>query len=362
MAKNLMLRVRRRDVAVHADVDLQAAPITVLFGPSGSGKTSLLRCIAGLDRPDPGSRIVFDDQIWDDDRVHTPPQRRSIGFLFQDPALFPHLDVSRNVAYGLSAVPRRDRAARIETALEQVDAGHLRDRDPRTLSGGEAQRVALARALAPRPQLLLLDEPLSALDAPTRNRLQGQLRTWLLRAGLPAILVTHDRTEALATGDRIVVLIAGRVRQAGPPAEVFSRPIDPEVARVVDMETVAVGTCGDTSAGLLQVNVAGQLLTAVAPSPAPATGTEVLVCIRAEEVALQTPHAARFDSPRNHLTGVVRSVTADGPLVRIGLDVGFDLEAFVTRPTVEDLDLAPGAQVVAAVKAPAVHVVVRPPA
>jgi molybdate transport system ATP-binding protein len=227
------------------------------------------------------------------------------------------------------------------------------------LSGGEAQRVALARALAPAPRLLLLDEPLSALDSPTRTRLRGELRSSLLRAGRPALLVTHDRSEALALGDRIVVLVAGQIRQVGSPQEVFSRPADRQVADVVGMETVVAGHAGNSSDGLLTVEVAGVSLLAVAPEPAVATGVEVLVCIRAGEVALAAPGPRQQDSPRNHLHGVVRSVMDEGPLVRVTLDVGFALEAFVTRPTREELALTPGCPVVAVVKAPAVHVVPR---
>ncbi len=359
MASRLSLRIRRHILDVDVDLDLAAAPITVLFGPSGAGKTTLLRCVAGLDSVEAGSRIALDDSVWDDSRVHVPARKRRIGYLFQDHALFPHLDVSANVAFGLRGVPRRQRPGLVQAALAQAGAAHLASRDTRQLSGGEAQRVALARALAPAPQLLLLDEPLSALDSPTRAKLRGELRSALLAAGRPAVLVTHDRSEALALGDQIAVLVDGRVRQVGPPAEVFSRPADRDVADVVEMETVVSGLVGPTADGLVTVDVAGVRLVAVNHEPELAPGSPALVCIRAEEVALAAPGRRGEASPRNHLPGVVQSVADEGPLVRVSVDVGFTLEAFVTRPTREEMALAPGSPVVASVKAPAVHLVAR---
>ncbi|MCB0915194.1 MAG: ABC transporter ATP-binding protein [Actinobacteria bacterium] len=361
MAASLSVSLRHRILDLDLTLDLERAPVTVLFGPSGSGKTTLLRCLAGLDRP-ADARITFGGEVWDGPGRHLPARRRRIGYLFQEHALFPHLDVAANVGYGLVGMRRRDRPAAIEEALDRAGAGHLRDQPTRTLSGGEAQRVALARALAPQPQLLLLDEPLSALDAPTRARLRGQLRSWLVAAGVPAILVTHDRAEAMATGDRIAVMVDGEVRQVGAPAEVFSFPSDQLVADAVDMETVVPGVVLGTEQGLVGVDVSGTLVRAIAPTDPPDPGSDVLVCIRAEEVALQAVADHPRDSPRNHLVGHVRSVTPEGPLVRVLLDVGFPLQAFVTRPTRDDLGLAAGLPVVAAVKAPAVHLVPRTPA
>ncbi|MDD9205090.1 ATP-binding cassette domain-containing protein, partial [Georgenia sp. 10Sc9-8] len=198
---------------------LGGPPVTVLFGPSGSGKTTVLRVLAGLDRT-PGGRVVMDGTVWDDGaRHHLPARRRRVGYLFQDHALFPHLDVDANVAYGLVGVPRAERAGWVRAALRAADAGHLTGRRVAGLSGGEAQRVALARALAPSPQLLLLDEPLSALDGPTRAHLRAELRRILVAQAVPTVVVTHDRAEALALADRVVVLVDGRVRQTGTPAE-----------------------------------------------------------------------------------------------------------------------------------------------
>jgi len=352
----LIARVARHVLDVDLTLDLATSPITVIFGPSGAGKTTLLRCVAGLDRPEPGSRIVFDGEVWDEGGLHVPARRRRVGFLFQDHAIFPHLDVDRNVGYGLHVVPRQDRAARVRAALASAGAAHLAGRATRQLSGGEAQRVALARALAPHPRLLLLDEPLAALDAPTRARLRTELRTLLLDAGIPALVVTHDRTEALSLGDRIAVLTDGRLRQLGPVPDVFSRPASPAVAAVVETETVVPGhVIGPDDGGLTRVRVGtAELLAPPGPGPGP-----VLVCIRAEEVALEATTSDLRTSARNRMPARVVAITATGPLLRVDLDAGFPLAAYITRPAREELDLRCGSHVVAVVKAPAVHLIPR---
>lgn len=359
----LEVRVRRHVVDADLTLPLDGPPVTVLFGPSGAGKTTILRTLAGLDRS-PDSRVVLGGQVWDDGaRRFVPPRHRRVGYLFQDHNLFPHLSVEANVTYGLRALPRHARAARAAEALTAVGAAHLAHRRPAALSGGEAQRVALARALAPDPQLLLLDEPLSALDAPTRARLRTELRRILVRAGVPTVVVTHDRAEALALGDRVVVLIDGRPHQVGPAAEVFDRPLDADVARAVGVETATPAVVTATDGPLVRLDVAGTPLTALltgSPAVVPEVGDAVVVCIRAEDVALELPGHDRPSSPRNHLRGTVSTVAAEGPLVRVDLDVGFGLAAYITRPALEELGLRPGTEVIAAVKSPAVHLVARP--
>src|SRR5947199_7395898 len=187
-----------------------AFSLTVLFGPSGSGKSTTLRCLAGLDRPQRGT-IRFGDEIWSDAArgIFLPPQRRRIGYLFQDYALFPHLRVAQNIGYGLSKIATPERRQRIEEITALLRLAGLEDRHPRQISGGERQRVALARALVCRPRLLLLDEPLSALDAPLREQLRRELRRWLAQLAIPAVLVTHDRSEALSLSDYVVVFHNG---------------------------------------------------------------------------------------------------------------------------------------------------------
>jgi molybdate transport system ATP-binding protein len=202
---------------------------TVIFGPSGSGKSTLLRLLAGLDHgaaATPGrARVVFDGQPLSDTSAHVwlRPGHRKTALVTQQPALFPHLTVAKNVAYGLSHQDRSGRLARVNDMLDLVGARHLLDRSPQDLSGGEAQRVALARALAPGPQLLLLDEPFSALDGITSDALLDRLRVWALEHRMQTVLATHDATDAFATSAEVALLREGRLVSLGPAAEVLSQ-------------------------------------------------------------------------------------------------------------------------------------------
>jgi molybdenum ABC transporter ATP-binding protein len=365
MDRALSFDVERRfaggpTVRARAVLPLDEGRVTVLFGPSGAGKTTVLRALAGLERPDAGT-IDFDGERWLDAAAGTfvPPQARRVGVLFQEHALFPHLTVAANVAFGISALPRAERDARVAALAARLWVSDLLGRRPREISSGQAQRVALARAFAPLPRLLLLDEPLSALDAPTRDALRGELRELLEAAGIPVVLVTHDRTEALALGDRMLVLAGGAVRQAGPVHEVFSAPVDVEVARTVGTENVLPARVLAREGGLAVLAAGGLRLTGVDPGGAE---PEAYACVRAEEIVLEEPpgHAS---SALNRAAAVVSSRTDEGPLVRVGLDCGgVRLVALVTRRSAEALGIAPGKAVVASVKAPAVRVVPRAPA
>jgi molybdate transport system ATP-binding protein len=345
-------------VSARASWPLSGALVTVLFGPSGSGKTTVLRALAGLDRPDAGS-IHFDEETWFDAARGTflPPQARGVGLLFQEYALFPHLSVEGNVGYGLHRLPHAERKARVAALAERFGVAGLLSRQPAELSGGQRQRVALARALAPRPRLLLLDEPLSALDTPTREALRGELRHLLEQAGVPAIVVTHDRTEALALGDRLAVLVDGQVRQVGPVPEVFSAPADVDVARVVGTENVVAAQLVRREDGLVIVRTepGGAELVAVDPG---GTLGEVYACIRAEEVVLE-PASPHDSSAQNRLTGTITARREEGPLVRITVECGMKLVALVTRSSAERLALVTGKPVCAVVKAPCVRLVPR---
>ena len=329
-------------------IPLDRAPVTVLFGPSGSGKTTLLRMIAGLERPDArpdAGSIVFRGCTWFDAAraIHLPPQKRRAGFLFQDYALFPHLTIEENVAY----------AASRETARQLLDTfglAELASSKPRAISGGQQQRVALARALAARPALLLLDEPLSALDAPTRSRTRYELRRMLLTGGVPSIVVTHDRMEAVALGDWMAVMVNGRIRQTGPVQEVFRRPADPEVAESVGVENVLAAEIVGRESGLLVLDVGAIRIQCVDSGE---TGP-IFACIRAEDVAI-TRQMDQVSSARNRLAGCVRAVIPEGALARVELDCGFPLVALVTAQSAAELALAEGEHVSAVVKATSVH-------
>ena len=350
--------IRRHVVDARLDVPSDAL-VTVLFGPSGSGKTTILRCLAGLDDLD-GGWIRFRGTLWNDGtRMVVKARHRKVGYLFQDHALFPHLGVEANVAYGLRQAARAQRDGLVQQALAAAHADHLRGRTVRQLSGGEAQRVALARALAPRPDLLLLDEPLSALDAVTRTALRRDLRRILVEQQIPSIVVTHDRQEALALGDHVVLLVDGQVRQQGGAADVFDRPSDPAVAAVVGVETTHSAIVESIHDGTALLDVAGQRVRAAVDDDGLGPGDHVLACIRAEDVSLQLGHPDAVSSQRNQVDAVVRAVTVEGPLVRVDLDAGFPLASYVTRPAREDLDLHEGQAVVAVFKGQSVHLIRR---
>jgi molybdate transport system ATP-binding protein len=330
--------------------------VTVLFGPSGCGKTTVLRCLAGLERPESG-RIRYGDETWFDAsrQVFMRPQRRGIGFLFQDYALFPHLTVAANVGYGLQGMTAADRRRRVGELLGMLQLSGLDGRYPHQLSGGEQQRVALARAVALRPRLLLLDEPLSALDAPIREQLRRELRELLTKLSIPCFVVTHDRMEALALGDFVIVMDGGTVRQSGPIEEVFSRPADTMIARMVGVESIVPARVVSVEDGLATFAVGDVQLVAVAPAR---LNDAVYLCIRGEDVTIQRG-APEHTSARNRLPGRIVSLVSEGPTFRGELDCGFRLVAVVTKSAVEELGLHVGEQVMAVIKAPAIHVINR---
>ncbi len=333
------------------------ASTTVLFGASGSGKTTVLRCLAGLERPDDGY-IRFGDEFWVETgrKVFLPPQLRVLGFVPQDYALFPHLSVAHNIGYGLRQVTRGERATRLAETLRWLGLEGLERRRPAELSGGQRQRVALARALIRRPQLLLLDEPLSALDGPTRLRLRADLRHLLKQLAIPTVLVTHDRTEALALGDQLIVMDGGRILQRGPVHEVFSRPANLATAGIVAMETVQPARVLECKDGLVTLLIGQTKLVSLSP-PLPA-GSDVYACVRAEDVILVKGVPER-SSPRNCWPVIVRGLITEGPVVRIDLDGGFPLTAILTKQACEELALRPGEKMIALVKAPQIHLIQR---
>jgi molybdate transport system ATP-binding protein len=332
-----------RGPRVQASIRIEdSASTTILFGPSGSGKTTVLRCIAGLESITSG-RVVFDGIDW----TNVPPQKRPIGYLFQDYALFPHLRVRDNIGYA-----KNSRSA-VDSIASTLKIGDLLDRRPSELSGGQQQRVALARALARKPRLLLLDEPLSALDLSTRDFVRSELREILRSLGMPAIVVTHDWVDALTLGDRMVVISGGRALQAGVPQEVFARPQHPEVAAAVGVETLVAGKVLQREAGVARISVAGASLVAADSGD---DSPEVYVCIRGENVTLEKGRAEQ-SSARNHLQGRVMDIVPAGVLTKVTIDAGFELVALVTRQAVEDLALAKGSEIFAVFKASAVHLI-----
>ncbi len=228
------------------DLDVAAGSTLALLGPSGCGKTTLLRIVAGLEVPDEGTVVVGDRTVVGPG-TFVAPERRRVGLVFQDGALFPHLSVARNVGFGLPRAERRG-SPRIDDALRLVGLDGYADRSPATLSGGQQQRVALARAVAPRPGVLLLDEPFSNLDASLRVQVRSEVHALLLDLGVTAVFVTHDQDEAFVLGDRVAVMSDGAVRQVGTPEELYLRPADRWVASFVGDANLLPGDAGGASA------------------------------------------------------------------------------------------------------------------
>ncbi len=263
------------------DITVERGEALVLLGPSGCGKTTLLRIIAGLTSPDTGS-VLVDDETLAGDGVHVPPERRRIGMVFQESALFPHLTVGENVGFGLDR--RQIRAGRVAETLLMVGLDGFEYRYPETLSGGQAQRVALARALAPRPRLLLFDEPYSSLDRELRLQVRTEVAGLVKEAGITSIFVTHDQEEAFVLGDQVAVMRDGRVLQQGTPGEIYRNPVSPWVATFVGEANLLSGTG----------NGAGVVTSlGVLPSSAPLIGQGQVV-VRPEHIQLRDGDAAEI--------------------------------------------------------------------
>jgi molybdate transport system ATP-binding protein len=330
--------------------------VTVIFGPSGAGKTSLLDLIAGLRRADSAFIQLGDTVLTDTSRnVFTPSRRRGIGYVPQDLALFPHLSVRQNLFYGHKPGNGNGSLFSYEHVAKVLEIEPLVSRGVTELSGGEKQRVALARALLASPRLLLLDEPLSSLDTLLREKIIPYFIRIRDEFRIPMLYVTHDHDEALALADGIIVLAGGRLIQTGPIEDVFSRPADAEVARLVAVETIQAGKITGVNDGLATVVIHNTTLTALAPSVA---SRDVFVCIRGEDVIIYRD-AAIATSGRNRLAARIISLRPEGSLVRVELDAGFPLFALVTRPACVELSLHEGETVTALIKAPAIHLVPR---
>lgn len=320
-----------------------------LAGPSGSGKTTVLRLVAGTTRPDDG-RISLGEEVWFDSSrgISWPPERRRCGFVFQDYALFPHLSAWRNVAYGLRATPRARRRAAAVALLERFGIAAWADASPPKLSGGQRQRLALARALAASPSVLLLDEPLSALDARTRAGAVRELTTILRELEVAVVLVTHDFTEATLLADEVGVLDGGRIVQRGTAGDLSARPA---TAFVADFTGAVVLTgrarrC-DGELTMVELDRGG-----VVSTTDQGTG-RVAVSVYPWEITIRQAPAIADESAQNQLRARVASLSTIANRVRVGLDAGQLLIAEVTGKAAEDLRLEVGAEVIASWKATA---------
>ena len=355
MSHRLSVEITKRLPEFTLDVAWSAGDgVAVLFGPSGAGKTLTLQCLAGLIRPDAG-RIVVDDRVFFDSAtgVDLRPQHRRVGYVFQGYALFPHLTVGQNVAFGLRDRPRAERLARAAEVMERLGLGGLEHRRPGELSGGQRQRVALGRALAIDPPLLLLDEPLSALDAPLRRSLRDELRTILRGWGTAAVLVTHDFTEAYQLADRIVIYQGGRVIQSAPRAELLWQPASEAVARIMGLRNVLHGTVVKAMPDRIQISWRGLMLEAVnspTRSYLPPPDSPIAFFIRPEYVRLIRKDRGAPDAAHhmNLMRGRIVGESDFGTVwsLRLRLDAlgspsqgDFDLEVEVPRLVYEILEI-----------------------
>jgi putative spermidine/putrescine transport system ATP-binding protein len=340
----LELRDLHRSFGAHRALDgieiaLGEGEFLSLLGPSGCGKTTALRLVAGFDRPDSGS-IVVDGR----DVTNVAPNKRDMGMVFQAYSLFPNMTARQNVEYGLK-IRGKDKTARrkrVQELLELVGLGHAADRYPHQLSGGMQQRVALARALAIEPRVLLLDEPLSALDAKVRVQLREEIRRIQLELGITTLYVTHDQEEALSVSDHVAVMYAGRIEQMGSPAEMYSAPATPFVAEFIGTMNRLEGTVVDGG-----VDYGGTTLKVDAARDRKA-GERVLVLVRPESVEVGQTNGAAAEP--NTLVGDVVTQTFLGPVTRLKI-IGDNVDVIADVPTQKALGLPVGTRVAASLPA-----------
>ncbi|WP_297417154.1 tungstate ABC transporter ATP-binding protein WtpC [Thermococcus sp.] len=322
--------------------EVESGEYFIILGPSGAGKTVLLEIIAGIIEPD-GGRVYLNGR----DVTDLPPEKRGLAYVPQNYALFPNMSVYDNIAFGLKVrgVPKGEVERKVKDISEVIGISHLLSRKPRTLSGGEQQRVALARALVVEPPLILLDEPFANLDVQTRSKLLSEMKLWREELGFTTLHVTHSFEEAVSLGDRVGVMLGGRLIQVGSVREVFSRPANEEVARFLGFENVIEGIAKGRK---LQVNGIEIEL------PIEASG-RVRVGIRPEDIILSTEEVRT--SARNTFEATVEGIEELGPLVRVRLNAsGTALSAFVTRSSMLEMNLTPGKRVWMNFKASALHV------
>jgi tungstate transport system ATP-binding protein len=337
--------------------EVEEREILAVLGPTGAGKSTLLRILHFLERPEAGTLS------WRGDRVPWPaplPLRRKISMAFQDPLLLSGTTYE-NVVYGLEVRGEKGRASRerAEEALRLFHVGHLADRSGRTLSGGEAQRTALARAFVLSPELLLLDEPFAALDAPIRKHLLQELKQAVRAHGITCVYVTHEQGEAFSIADRVAVLRRGELLQAGAPEEVLRRPNGRAVARFMQTGNILPGVISRRTEAISEVAVGPTLLFSRTLLP---QGTPVDACVRREEILVEAPGDASPAPGMNRYRGSVETVVDLGSTMQVRIDAGFPgfpLQALITRRVAHDLSLTPGCEVFATFSAASVHLIRR---
>lgn len=332
------------------DVCFEAPPgITILFGASGAGKTTVLDCVAGLAAPDSGRISVGDRILFDHAQgINLPVAKRRAGYVLQSLALFPHMTVEQNVEYGLAHVPAVERNERVTSMLRAFRISHLAGRKAREISGGESQRTALARTLVTDPEVLLLDEPLAALDAPTKAHIIDDLREWNRTHRIPIVYVTHSREEVFALGDRVIVLEAGLVVAEGTPHEVMTAPSQETVAQLVGFENVfdSVVEAVHPERGTMACRIAGLQGSIVLETPLVrgGVGSELRVGIRAGDILLATSPPVGL-SARNVIPGRILSLEQRDVIVSARVKCRIEMEVHLTLAARDSLQLSPGKEV-----------------
>ena len=352
------LRSHGNEFLLDVAVDLMPG-FTILFGPSGAGKTTLLDCLAGLTAPDSG-RISLSDRILLDSSlgVSVPTAERRVGYVFQTLALFPHMTVEGNVAYGLAHLPTSERSRRTTSLLEAFRISDLAQRKARHISGGESQRVALARTLVTDPEFLLLDEPLAALDAPTKAKIIDDLREWNRTHNIPILYVTHSREEAFALGERLIVLESGNIVAQGTPHEVLSAPYMETVAQLAGFENIfdAVVEAVRPERGTMTCRIAGDADGVVLETPLVrgGVGSALRIGIRAGDILLATSAPTGL-SARNVIPGHIQSLEQRDMIVSARVKCRVEMDVHLTLAARDSLELAPGKEVWLVIKTHSCH-------
>ena len=349
------------------DVEFSAAPgFTILFGPSGSGKTTLLDCVSGLATPDAGRISIGERLLFDaSSRKKLAVAKRGVGYVLQDLALFPHLTVEQNTEYGLAHVPRSVRRQRAAEMLQEFRIDHLRQRRPAEISGGERQRVALARSLVTDPCLLLLDEPLAALDAATKAKILDDLRRWNQLHRIPILYVTHSREEVMALGERVIVMDQGRIVAQGTPHEVLRAPLQETVAQLAGFENIfdatvwlvhedrGTMTCRVTT-GRLPGSKADDSILLETPLIRAEAGSHLRIGIRAGDILLAIVNPVGL-SARNVIVGQLVSLERRDMIVSARVDCGVEMNVHLTLAARDALHLEAGREVWLVIKTHSCH-------
>jgi molybdate transport system ATP-binding protein len=336
-----------------------ASGFTILFGPSGAGKTTVLDCVAGLAKPDSGRITIGDRGLFDGAQgTDLAVAKRRVGYVFQSLALFPHLTVEKNVQYGLTHLPQGVRAMRTSAILQAFRIAHLAQRYPREISGGESQRTALARTLVTDPAVLLLDEPLAALDAATKAKIIDDLRAWNQAHRIPILYVTHSREEVFALGERVIVLDAGRIVAQGTPHEVIEAPQQETVAQLVGFENIfdAIVEAVRPERGTMTCRIAGDGAPVLLETPLvrAGVGSALRVGIRAGDILLATSPPVGL-SARNVIPGRITSLEQRDVIVCARVKYRVEIEVHLTLAARDSLQLAPGREVWLVIKTHSCH-------